>query len=127
MKLTWIYSVFWVLQGQYFLCKLENKRWCSTSTIADTSNPNLATLLPKNLLERNYDYEERDWYPKMMTKVDTYHFSFLFLKKDNWSTEGSETRGDKYECEICFCGHMNVKFGYASLSKILIADIVLFK
>jgi hypothetical protein len=46
-----MYSVCWVLQGQYFLCKLENMCWGSTS-IADTSNTDLATLLPKDLLKR---------------------------------------------------------------------------
>ena len=72
-----MYSVCWVLQGHYFLCKLKNKCWRSTSTIADTSNTDLATLLPKDLLKRNKGQWGTRWCPKMVTKEDTQGFSFL--------------------------------------------------
>ena len=96
-----MYSVCWVLQGQYFLCKLENKCWRATSAIADTSNTDLATLLPKDLLKRNKGQWGSRWCPKMVTKEDTQGFSFLKKKREKQLSS----------------------VGYAGLSRITIEDI----
>ena len=78
-----MYSVCLVLQGQYFLCKLENKCWRATSAIADTSNTDLATLLPKDLFKKKQGLWGTRWCPKMMTKEDTHDFSFWERKRNN--------------------------------------------
>jgi len=55
-------------KAQYFLCELNNKSWCSTSTVTNTSNPDLATLLPKNLLKRKETRTIEEWPPKFHLK-----------------------------------------------------------